>query len=434
MECADACFNAWMGNAIREPVTGWRWVGRGAVVLLLVIGVTAAVWGVWWRVAHQRMDAVLAELREQGKTVRWQDVVIDDVPDEENAALLYTAATGPDWLESVRKARGLKRSLNIPRAELSKRDPWGMPAMPRLADRSILAKAIKAEALKEHVNGDEREAVELVRDIGRLARSSASEPLLLIGGVVGQIVDHSGVDAIGEMALTIRIGDEGLKAEEVRQLIPEVLDDLPLRKTLAEGFGRERLNGTNLYLANQPGVSGALLYPMLIDLFRKNTMILETVAEDVERLRRTMPVGRVEEDVLWGIVAQIPDLSKDVIDLCIRRRMAGAVLAVQLYRHEHGAFPQRMEELVPQYLPTVPEDPRAAGAVMGYVLEADGRRPILYMPGGPAPTADGLRGAIKIGPMPLPSGTIRPGLFMIDASAWQTPSTQPATDRGVDQP
>jgi hypothetical protein len=63
------------------------------------------------------------------------------------------------------------------------------------------------------------------------------------------------------------------------------------------------------------------------------------------------------------------------------RRLAATALAVMLYRADHGgAFPQTLDDLVPQYLPAVPVDPLAVrGATIGYV--ADGERPRIYSVG-----------------------------------------------------
>lgn len=60
------------------------------------------------------------------------------------------------------------------------------------------------------------------------------------------------------------------------------------------------------------------------------------------------------------------------------RHMSAALLAVALYKAEHeGRLPQTLAELVPEYLPAVPMDPRAAGGkAIGYV--PDPERPYVY--------------------------------------------------------
>ena len=57
------------------------------------------------------------------------------------------------------------------------------------------------------------------------------------------------------------------------------------------------------------------------------------------------------------------------------RRMAAVALAMRLYEIDHGRRPERLVELVPQYLPAVPADPFVAG----------GKRAISYLPGAKRP-------------------------------------------------
>jgi len=59
------------------------------------------------------------------------------------------------------------------------------------------------------------------------------------------------------------------------------------------------------------------------------------------------------------------------------RRMAATALAIRLYELDYGRRPERLAELVPDYLPSVPGDPfAAADRPIGYVPHAP--RPVLY--------------------------------------------------------
>ncbi|NLG42796.1 MAG: hypothetical protein GX547_06095 [Phycisphaerae bacterium] len=69
------------------------------------------------------------------------------------------------------------------------------------------------------------------------------------------------------------------------------------------------------------------------------------------------------------------DMLQDVVlHGLARRRMAATALAIRLYELDHGRRPERLAELVPDYLPSVPGDPFAADD-----------RPIGYAPHGPRP-------------------------------------------------
>ncbi|MFA0747150.1 MAG: hypothetical protein EORIYHIE_001019, partial [Candidatus Fervidibacter sp.] len=39
------------------------------------------------------------------------------------------------------------------------------------------------------------------------------------------------------------------------------------------------------------------------------------------------------------------------------QRLGQVAVALRLYRHEHGRYPETLEELVPKYLPSLPIDP-----------------------------------------------------------------------------
>jgi hypothetical protein len=63
------------------------------------------------------------------------------------------------------------------------------------------------------------------------------------------------------------------------------------------------------------------------------------------------------------------------------RRMAATALAIRLYQLDHaGARPQRLDELVPSYLPAVPLDAMAAGNRRISYLPT-GADPVLYSVG-----------------------------------------------------
>jgi hypothetical protein len=70
------------------------------------------------------------------------------------------------------------------------------------------------------------------------------------------------------------------------------------------------------------------------------------------------------------------------------RRATAASLACQLYGADHHRWPERIEELVPEYLPAVPANPMAArGSVLGYIvfkgkLPDGSDRPMIYFDAG----------------------------------------------------
>lgn len=71
------------------------------------------------------------------------------------------------------------------------------------------------------------------------------------------------------------------------------------------------------------------------------------------------------------------------------RRMTAVSLAAQLYRADHHRqWPTKLNELVPKYLPAVPQDPfRKDGGAIGYQIIPHGwidgdNRPVLFVDSG----------------------------------------------------
>ena len=59
--------------------------------------------------------------------------------------------------------------------------------------------------------------------------------------------------------------------------------------------------------------------------------------------------------------------------------MAATGLAIRLYEIDHGRRPERLADLVPEYLPAVPDDPMDARRKISYLPRA--KRPLLYSVG-----------------------------------------------------
>jgi hypothetical protein len=65
-----------------------------------------------------------------------------------------------------------------------------------------------------------------------------------------------------------------------------------------------------------------------------------------------------------------------------QERMVAVKLAARLFVLDYGRYPTALADLLPRYLPSIPEDPYAPdGKPLGYLLAADGKRPIVYSVG-----------------------------------------------------
>ncbi|GMU38141.1 MAG: hypothetical protein KJ057_14000 [Phycisphaerae bacterium] len=105
---------------------------------------------------------------------------------------------------------------------------------------------------------------------------------------------------------------------------------------------------------------------------------LDKPGTQIERAARLVSLT-----LMWGVERTL----NGEFRLKAQRRMAAAALAIRMYEVDHGRRPASLDELVPEYLPGVPEDPFAdRGAPIRYTPDAD--PPVLYSVG-PDGTDDG---------------------------------------------
>jgi hypothetical protein len=108
------------------------------------------------------------------------------------------------------------------------------------------------------------------------------------------------------------------------------------------------------------------------------------------------------------------------------RRVGATALAVRLYRAEHHSWPARLDDLCPDFLPTVPIDPFSTdGKPLGYVilrgaLPGGADRPLLFL--------NAPNGSVDKAP-PQPSfGWVGKNTQWRDLARWAPSSTQAVND------
>jgi hypothetical protein len=121
--------------------------------------------------------------------------------------------------------------------------------------------------------------------------------------------------------------------------------------------------------------------------------MLASAHEDAESLEVLCERERVWKCHAWGWQGRLEDLieritgGRDVSWVVnveyvkegeARSRITRGELALRMYHLDHGQFPERLEDLVPDYLPAVPEDP-FSGHPLVYRRQADGY--VLYSVG-----------------------------------------------------
>jgi hypothetical protein len=195
-------------------------------------------------------------------------------------------------------------------------------------------------------------------------------------------------------------------------------------EALAGAYAEGATGCTDMYLTGK--VPANLTKPLTLSYFA------ETITKAQGSARRIREcVSSVNEEPTWaekltGVYSQFDTVSNETIQYILHRRATAVVLAVQLYRHRNGSYPTAIEQLVPEYLPEIPTDPRSStGKRFEYLLLDAGRRPVIVAPGdsslpyaSPGPKLQRPKSG---------AATFPASVLYIDASRWES-----AADRGRD--
>ena len=403
-------------TTISKPKTRpWRAVGL-ATVLLGSVALAHAGWG-WYadRALTRRIDALRARgqrvlpidfspkqtfpmLPNAAVDLRAAAAIVDD-ESEESASASWGPSTRPvdprawpyleranDWFAPA--IHRVERAQAKPMCDWEHRIP--SPALDLLlpelnGQRAVHLVLVTSAAVEHRARRDDV----VVRRFGQMlylgdtcARTPAMVGHLVAIGMHGSAAQH-----IEPVAYELRVGAAAgeAKADDVRKLIAALLDETTLRSGFETGMegdrmvqldaiaprdGDKRLGAVSHYLA-RPWLDGSGLANL-----ERNTAALDAV-----RGAPDWPTAKVKLNALPATSPRAFFASFDMQNLARRatetqfvvltdRRLAATALAIRLYQIDHaGARPQRLDELVPAYLPKVPLDAMAAGA-----------RPIQYLP------------------------------------------------------
>ena len=400
----------------RPTPSGWRWLLNCTLACIAIFLISAGAWAYWSYEANRRMDAKIADLRAKGRILRWADLKYDEVPDEQNAATHLRAAFAayvpsklasgyrrptvgtPAW-QTMAQAQVAANTQTLALARKARpfdRVCWdrptpgaNLPPMPQFSNVSEFCRLLHGAALLHHRQGQEKQAIECWRDIEHTQQMIGKDNYTLICGLISLIESGIGTDAIVRMAPGFRFeGDGGLDPADARTLIRELLDTDPVKQAVARGLQGEGISATNFVLTDHNQGLSWLLRPGLIMAMKRNMAIMDEAADRAEHLRYrpSQPPPPPTQTLFDYYTPQFTNVVDDLIQEVLRRRLAAVTVALSLYRHETGRFPDSLQEIVPQYLPSVPMDPRNEEKTpLGYVLAQDGLRPVLYSAGNANP-------------------------------------------------
>jgi hypothetical protein len=415
----------------------------GCVAAFLVVAWTAGTWG-WGKYEERALARRVDALRAAGEPVTPDDLAPGPVPDAANAAAAFRAAARTideksaawvvleeqfEWprppltdyerstLRAVVGENAEALRLAEPAAAMAGAD-WGvtltspmiLALVPDLAEQRKLARLIHADVMLALDAGDVGHGLRGVERLLAISRALEHHPTF-IAHLVAAGVSALAAQTAAEAARDVMPG-EPLTPEvlaRAQALVARLLDEREFREGLLRAYRWERashldtlpavLDGRMDAATQRGGGAGKVIPPGLMRaLFVRNTSaaldhtggLLDAAATTQDwpglRHRLASSPSAVERSPRFYFLAHLLTASLDRAAfqhyrVAADRRMAAVVLAVALYRADHGGrLPATLGELVPDYLSAVPADPLAGGGKpLGYV--PDPARPRVYSVG-----------------------------------------------------
>ena len=428
-------------------VRGWAARRPGRAALVALVALVLAVRLVWGWGTSRRLDAAIEDVRRVGHPTRGDEVVFEPLPDRENAWAVFMRAHGgikpgvdsprssileypsyppygPEWeqvaseseAENADAFRIARTARPLARAQTRQGvASANTAAAPGLNTVRHLANILADGAAYRHLRGDDREAVERLRDVLHLAASLRQDPFL-ISQLVAIGIDALACDAAQQIAPTLRLdpGDpKSATAGQVRGIIDALLDERAVRANFTRSLVVER--AMTLDVLRDEAAPTWAIRPFADHAARRRLEEFELLIPASEQPTRAatqtildrMPRRPQDEDPLPGLLLlgrpaapkPVPRYSRwfesysaasldrsieQLFRVTAEKRATAVALAARLYRHDKGRWPPDLSALAGEYLPHVPADPFAAdGRPLGYLvrrgaLPDGGDRPLVY--------------------------------------------------------
>ncbi len=320
--------------------------------------------------------------------------------------------TNSEVFELVRQAR----SMTGADWGIRLRSPMILVLLPNLGDQKRLAKFLCSMSIYYHQTGNDAEAVELLRDALAAAGAMRKRPILL-GYLVAIAADALACSVIEDIIVDLQIHRPGAATsaspkaasrKQIQALIKNLLAEEDICNAARRAFYSERacvfdfamlcLNGrldfssigisspSGLNAVEKTGVLKPFLKEDTVRMLRHMTALAEAAGQtNWPAVKEKMP----EDPQVRGLLKRLTHMFSNMLlsslsratelDFRVRamRRMAAVALAIRLYEIDNGRRPAKLADLVPKYLPAVPDDPfDNPGQPLRYLPNA--QRPILY--------------------------------------------------------
>ncbi|HEX4794297.1 MAG TPA: hypothetical protein VH370_10925 [Humisphaera sp.] len=399
----------------RKTLRPIRRRGRKILATLLVIYISVPLALLLYSEARFHLD--VNARHDRGQPVLPQDFAVAPIADQDNAAtylhlaakLLEPTICQDFWLEEVRGRTLAPVLVQYASEVISKRADafsllrkarqcagvdWHLSLVSPVMEHALLghvkeqralARVLYLLALYQHDAGDDEAAVDTLRDMLFIAHAVDQQPTGISHLVAGDI-ECLACDALVRVAPSLRIQDvrqnsrrlDGQAARTgVDAIVGELLDDAPRQSALLRAWDFERMT-----IADSLRTDSHFSWVVR----RWGTWeSIEVMREyDVAASASRLPNWRAAQTILnaapepASMMAQMfhGSFSRPIelhLKRATERHVAATALAMRLYQVDHaGAWPAKLNDLVPRYLPSVPLDPFSPD-----------NRPLGYVPGNP---------------------------------------------------
>ncbi|MDP6545984.1 MAG: hypothetical protein QGH60_18545 [Phycisphaerae bacterium] len=290
--------------------------------------------------------------------------------------------------------------------------PRGLVSCVSIANLLFLA------AVEAHDAGRDDDAVEYIRDMIALGDSLIAYPRM-INHMICLAVNDIAIQAFEEILPSLEIGDAPGSAsiKNIRRLLARLLDDVPLRQGLTLVLMGERsanyeacLRVLNLDLPDgevdvefggdyysssifaKAGYDYCMAPLLRVDaawsVKRCDAYVRASSSQTLPEYRRAIRQTVLDAEEYFERPSYVRQLSSILYYMfgqsfrghyryLAKRQMAGVALAVRMYQIDCGRLPDRLGQLVSDYLANIPQDPMAeSGSQIRYVN--DPKDPRLY--------------------------------------------------------
>ncbi len=379
------------------------------VVLLLAAAVVLRIWWDWE--AQRRLRSRLEQYRAANQPVFVEDFGFVQIADADNMALplsraaemLLEPSDAPVSLQDLAKRPGLVDQhadyvalLVASNDEVFQRmrgawdragvqwdvqivRPYINVTLPHLSPQKNLARLCYVAAIHHHRRGDDQAAMAALDDMLSIAKAISYSWPCVMQHLVAIAISDMCADAVEQVTPGLHVEDappDGALAEracgraDVEALIERLMNPKRMQAGWQWAMSGERMalyDGGEFVTENLAGEFWLFKPAFRLDTIRmmeyctqahdaglaRDWPTADALLSDIEDTGDGNWATRFVSNLLLPTYARAVGLHHWAL---MRRQLAGTALAIRLYELDHGRRPETLKQLVPGYLPRVPED------------------------------------------------------------------------------